>query len=124
MTDKKDYCPEARTEGAIAYNDGAEPAANPYPTGTAEHREWRRGWKYARHQTHPTKRQTPKRPETIRIDGPEVPGHYWVLEKSLHAWDQALLVQVVKPGLHKIVDYFEDKKEAEKRLKQLQKGRG
>jgi hypothetical protein len=54
---KGDYCPGQRYEGKAAKDSGSPIKANPYTRGTPEHREWNRGWRYARHQDN----TTPKR---------------------------------------------------------------
>lgn len=56
MTTRRDYCPQARSEGREAYIAGAKLGDNPNERGTPEFREWARGWRYSQHLAG----QTPK----------------------------------------------------------------
>lgn len=44
-----DHCPEARQDGRDAYDKHVAPKNNPYTKGCAEHREWLRGFRSAKH---------------------------------------------------------------------------
>jgi hypothetical protein len=55
-----DHDRDARDAGAHAYYNFKLLADNPHEAATPAHREWARGWRYARHLGHPTKGQKPK----------------------------------------------------------------